>query len=64
VKVNPVPRAQWQNKFVAQGMPPNRTPPRIEMIEGFNSGRIEFERKGANSVKGHVTIDEALRKLV
>jgi NAD(P)H dehydrogenase (quinone) len=64
VKVNAVPRKDWQSKFVAQGMPADATAPRIEMIEGFNSGWIEFERKDGDSVKGHVTIEEVIRKLV
>jgi NAD(P)H dehydrogenase (quinone) len=64
VKVNAVPRKDWQNKFVAQGMSVDTTAPRIEMIEGFNSGWIEFERKDGDSVKGHVTIEEVVRKLV
>jgi NAD(P)H dehydrogenase (quinone) len=64
VKVNAVPRVDWQSKFVAQGMPADATTPRIEMIEGFNSGWIEFERKGGDSLKGHVTIEEVIRKLV
>jgi NAD(P)H dehydrogenase (quinone) len=64
VTVNPVPRREWQKAFVAQGMPPERTGPRMEMVDGFNSGWIEFEKVNCEAVKGRTTIEEALRKLV
>ena len=64
VKVNAVPRKDWQGRFTAQGTPDYATAPRIEMIDGFNSGWIEFEKKGGESIKGHITIEEVIRKLV
>ncbi len=43
VVAKPVPREQWQTLFVEQGTSPDRTAPRIEMLDGFNSGWIDFE---------------------
>jgi NAD(P)H dehydrogenase (quinone) len=37
-----VPRDAWTKSFVAQGMPIDRTGPRAEMVDGFNSGLIHF----------------------
>jgi NAD(P)H dehydrogenase (quinone) len=37
-----VPRDAWTTSFVAQGMPADRTGPRAEMVDGFNSGLIHF----------------------
>ncbi len=38
--------------------------PRMQMIDGFNEGWIDFKTSGANSRKGRVTIDEAIAALV
>ena len=38
--------------------------PRMQMIDGFNEGWIDFKTQGANSRKGRVTIDEAIAALV
>ena len=64
VKVRPIPRSQWQEKFVIQGMPTDRTSGRIEMIEGFNSGWIDFEGGDAEHFMGKLTIDEVIKNLV
>jgi hypothetical protein len=37
-----VPRETWESLFVAQGM--KNLAPRIQMLDGFNEGWIEFER--------------------
>lgn len=57
VRALAVPRAEWQSRFEAQGMPSDRTAGRIEMIEGFNSGWIDFE--GAPE-RGQVSLNEAV----
>ena len=38
--------------------------PRIQMLDGFNQGRIEFEQGQAGSMKGNVQLKAALRQLV
>ena len=59
VRAEIVARDGWHDLFVSQGM---RNPtPRIQMLDGFNAGWIEFE--GA-SVKGTTTLDQALRGLL
>ncbi|RSZ31043.1 NAD-dependent epimerase/dehydratase family protein [Variovorax beijingensis] len=61
VRMEAVPRANWEALFRAQGM---RNPlPRIQMLDGFNEGWIEFENP--NKVrKGTVPLDAVLRELV
>ncbi|AVA22708.1 MULTISPECIES: NmrA family NAD(P)-binding protein [unclassified Rhizobium] len=46
VVAKPVPRAEWEERFRAQGAA--WPEPRIEMIENFNSGWIDFEPAGVN----------------
>ena len=57
----PVAREAGAEIFVAQGSSPPG--PRIEMIDGFNSGWIAFEGKGVDRILGTVTLDEALEAL-
>ena len=64
VNVRSIPRSQWQEKFVAQGMPADSTGARIEMVEGFNSGCIDFERGDTEHFKGKVTIDQVIKSLI
>jgi hypothetical protein len=64
VNVRPIPRSQWQEKFVAEGMPADCTGARIEMVEGFNSGWIDFEGDGVKRFKGKVTIEEVIKSLI
>jgi uncharacterized protein YbjT (DUF2867 family) len=64
VKVRPAPRSQWQEKFVAQGMPADYTGARIEMVEGFNSGWIDFEGDGAERFIGKVMLDEVIKSVI
>ena len=62
--VRPIPKSQWQEKFVAQGMLADLTGARIEMIEGFNSGWIDFEGDGVEHFKGKVTLKEVIKSLL
>jgi NAD(P)H dehydrogenase (quinone) len=64
VRAKVVERSQWEAQFENQGTPRERNEPRIEMLDGFNSGRIEFEREGTEYRKGVVTLVEGLRTLV
>jgi uncharacterized protein YbjT (DUF2867 family) len=57
-----VPRGEWAALFEKQGMVPDRTKPRIEMLDGFNSGWIDFERSGAEHVSGRRTLEEVLQE--
>ena len=62
VRVEAVPRETWKGLFESQGM---RHPlPRIQMLDGFNDGWIDFERGQAHSIKGHVELETVLRELV
>jgi uncharacterized protein YbjT (DUF2867 family) len=62
VKVEAVPRENWESLFRSQGM--KNTEPRIQMLDGFNEGWIEFEGKQAGSRKGNVALDMVLRTLI
>jgi NAD(P)H dehydrogenase (quinone) len=62
VRTEIAPRAEWERTFCAQGM--KNPTPRMQMIDGFNDGWIDFKPAGANSRKGRVTVDEAIAALV
>ncbi len=49
---------RWEEVFRAQGM--KNPTPRIQMIEGFNEGWIEFE----GSVKGQTSLKTVLEEMV
>jgi NAD(P)H dehydrogenase (quinone) len=38
--------------------------PRIQMIEGFNAGWIDFADRGAHARKGFTSIDQAITTLI
>jgi NAD(P)H dehydrogenase (quinone) len=62
VKAESVPRETWESLFKSQGM---RNPtPRIQMLDGFNQGWIEFEGGQAASLKGNVALGTVLRALI
>jgi uncharacterized protein YbjT (DUF2867 family) len=62
VKMEAVPRETWESLFKSQSM---RNPtPRIQMLDGFNEGWIEFEGGQAGSRKGNVTLETVLRTLI
>ena len=62
VRAEIVPRAQWESIFLAQGM--KNPTPRIQMIEGFNAGWIDFADRGAHARKGSISIDQAITTLI
>jgi len=62
IKAEPVPRARWEEVFRAQGM--KNPTPRIQMIEGFNEGWIEFEAGFEGSVKGQTSLKTVLEEMV
>ncbi len=62
VRVEAVPRETWASLFRSQG---TKDPmPRIQMLDGFNEGWIDFEGGERNSLKGKVTLETVLRGLV
>jgi len=62
VRMEAVPRETWEPLFKTQGM---KNPlPRIQMLDGFNQGWIEFERGEAGSRKGQVALETVLKKLI
>jgi NAD(P)H dehydrogenase (quinone) len=62
VRAEVVPRAQWESIFRAQGM--KNPTPRMQMIEGFNAGWIDFADRGAHARKGSISIDQAITTLI
>jgi uncharacterized protein YbjT (DUF2867 family) len=62
VRAEAVPRQTWQQLFQSQGM--NHPEPRMQMLEGFNQGWIEFEHSESKRRKGQIGLKEVLKKLV
>jgi NAD(P)H dehydrogenase (quinone) len=61
VRAEAVPRQTWEPLFKSQGM---RNPtPRIQMLDGFNEGWIEFEQDEVRRLKGRVELKDVLRGL-
>jgi uncharacterized protein YbjT (DUF2867 family) len=64
VRATAAPREEWESLFERAGMPHGRTWARMEMLDGFNSGWITFEREGTESVIGPTPLEEALRSYI
>jgi uncharacterized protein YbjT (DUF2867 family) len=62
VRVEAVPRETWESLFKSQGT--TNPTPRIQMLDGFNEGWIEFEGGEIGSRKGNVTLQAVLRTLI
>jgi uncharacterized protein YbjT (DUF2867 family) len=62
VRAEVVPRDQWESIFRAQGM--KNPTPRVQMVEGFNAGWIDFADRGAQARKGSISIDQAITTLI
>jgi uncharacterized protein YbjT (DUF2867 family) len=62
VRVEAVPRDQWESIFRAQGM--QNPTPRIQMMDGFNAGWIDFPDRGAQARKGSIDIHQAIAALI
>jgi uncharacterized protein YbjT (DUF2867 family) len=62
VRVEAVPRETWQELFESQGM--HHPLPRMQMLDGFNEGWIDFEDGEANTIKGKVELRTVLQELV
>lgn len=62
VRTHAVPRPDWESLFRSQGA--TNPLPRIQMIDGFNEGWIDFEGHGIEHRKGATTLSEAIAQLV
>jgi NAD(P)H dehydrogenase (quinone) len=62
VRAEAIPRDTWKSLFGSQGM--KNPDPRVQMLDGFNEGWIEFEAGEAGSLKGDVSLEIALTALV
>lgn len=63
VKPVVIPREKWVETFVAQGTPADRTSYRVEMLDGFNSGWIDFGAPGAEHITGTVELQDVIAAL-
>jgi NAD(P)H dehydrogenase (quinone) len=62
VRIEAVPRETWESLFQSQGM--KNPAPRIQMLDGFNEGWIDFESGEAGSRKGKVELRTVLQRLI
>jgi uncharacterized protein YbjT (DUF2867 family) len=62
VRVEIVPRETWESLFKSQGM--KNPMPRMQMLDGFNEGWIQFEHGESGSMKGTITLETVLRGLI
>lgn len=62
VRMEAVPRATWPALFKSQGM--KNPTPRIQMLDGFNEGWIEFEGGKADSRRGTTELEAVLGNIV
>jgi uncharacterized protein YbjT (DUF2867 family) len=62
VRTQIVPRDSWERLFKSQGM---KNPlPRMQMLDGFNEGWIEFESGEAGSQKGSTSLESGVESLI
>jgi uncharacterized protein YbjT (DUF2867 family) len=62
VRAEAVPRARWEEIFRSEGM---RNPlPRMQMMDGFNEGWIDFPNCGAGARPGRIDVEGAVAALV
>jgi uncharacterized protein YbjT (DUF2867 family) len=61
VKAEIVARDRWEALFREQGM--QHPVPRMQMLDGFNAGWIDFPQRGAQARKGILTIDQVIATL-
>jgi len=64
VNLKLIPREAWVGQFIAQGMPEDRTAPRVDMLDSLNSGHIYFGVAGTEPVRGTTELETVLRELV
>ena len=61
VQAVPIPREKWPVLFEETGTPSDRTGPRVEMLDGFNSGWIDFDPQAKEHLSGSHTLEDVLR---
>jgi NAD(P)H dehydrogenase (quinone) len=61
VQAEAVPRQTWEQLFKSQGM--KHPGPRMQMLDGFNQGWIEFEQDETRRRKGRIGLKEVLTGL-
>ncbi|HZE57283.1 MAG TPA: NmrA family NAD(P)-binding protein [Chthoniobacterales bacterium] len=59
VRIEAVPRESWEDLFKSQGM--KNPAPRIQMLDGFNEGWIDFE---GDTLKGEVALETVIKDIV
>jgi NAD(P)H dehydrogenase (quinone) len=59
-----VPRDEWVKTFVAQGTPEDRTSLRVEMLDAFNSGWIDFGVRGTEPTAGTTDLNTVIQSLI
>lgn len=62
VRMQAVPIEMWKPLFTSQGM--KNPTPRIQMINGFNEGWIEFDGGEQATRKGRTALETVLRQLI
>jgi uncharacterized protein YbjT (DUF2867 family) len=62
VRAEAVPRPRWEEIFRGAGM--TNPLPRIQMIDGFNQGWIDFPDHGASARKGEISLQQAIAALI
>jgi NAD(P)H dehydrogenase (quinone) len=62
VSVSAVPRNEWEARFRSQGM--HNPTPRMQMLDGFNEGWIEFSDGGRHARHGGTTAEQVIASLV
>lgn len=62
VRTQVIPRDAWESTLHSSGM--KNPTPRMQMMDGFNEGWIEFEGGPSASQKTKTTLTEALRQLL
>jgi uncharacterized protein YbjT (DUF2867 family) len=62
VVAQPVPRAEWETRFRAQGM--RHPQPRLRMLDGFNDGWIAFDADSPRLRKGTTPVQAVIDGLV
>jgi NAD(P)H dehydrogenase (quinone) len=64
VRAVAVPRKEWAPFFESQGTAPDKTGPRIEMLDGFNFGWIDFEHDGNAHVFANCSLRDVIGRLL
>jgi len=62
VRAVAVPRDAWEAEFRVAGM--TNPLPRMQMIDGFNQGWVDFPDRGAHARKGTTSIDQVIADIV